>query len=202
MSASPADRHATRSRETQARLLDATIAGLVELGYAGLTVRWVADRAGVTRGALQHHYGSKAELVAAAVRHLGALAVEGTESALASLPQDDSRVEAFVDTLWSLHSSALFVAGLELWAAARLDPSLATVVDQVEDDLSGALKRVATGLGPLADREGFAVDLEQVAATMRGFAMRSGLPRSAPRSVTWADVRPRMVALLAGITGN
>lgn len=61
---------AGRSAATRARLLDATIECLVEHGYTGTTTTAVAQRAGVSRGAQLHHYGTREQLVAAAVGHL------------------------------------------------------------------------------------------------------------------------------------
>ncbi len=57
-------RHATRTA-----LLDATIACLGEFGYAGTSISTIIDKAGVSRGALLHHYPSKNELIAHAIVH-------------------------------------------------------------------------------------------------------------------------------------
>jgi AcrR family transcriptional regulator len=45
-----------RSRVTRKRLLEATVRCLAELGWSGTTVLVVAERAGVSRGAAQHHF--------------------------------------------------------------------------------------------------------------------------------------------------
>ena len=45
-----------RSRATRKRLLEAAIECLAELGWTGTTVAIVAERAGVSRGAAQHHF--------------------------------------------------------------------------------------------------------------------------------------------------
>ena len=50
----------------RARLLDATVDCLVAGGYAKLSTNDVVRRAGVSRGALAHHFPTKSELVAAA----------------------------------------------------------------------------------------------------------------------------------------
>ena len=68
---------AERTAETTAKLLDATADCLVERGYAGTSTVEVCRRAGVSRGALVHHFPSKDDLVAAAV-HFG----RGTHSAI------------------------------------------------------------------------------------------------------------------------
>src|SRR6185369_6387055 len=61
---------AERSATTRARLLDATIACLHDLGYAGTSTPEIARRAGLSRGAQLHHFPTKAELVTSAVEHL------------------------------------------------------------------------------------------------------------------------------------
>ncbi len=61
---------AERSSATREALLDATIAWLVEDGYANTTTSRVAERAGVSRGAHLHHFQTRQALVAAAIEHL------------------------------------------------------------------------------------------------------------------------------------
>ena len=59
-----------RREATRNALLEATIQCLVQQGYAGTTTRAVAERAGVSAGALQHHFASKQELVSEAISYL------------------------------------------------------------------------------------------------------------------------------------
>src|SRR5690242_5936361 len=59
-----------RRAETRAKLLDAAIESLLEVGYAATTTRAVAQRAGVSSGAQTHHFPRRVDLVAAAVEHL------------------------------------------------------------------------------------------------------------------------------------
>ena len=59
-----------RREDTRARLLAATIECLVEHGYAGTTTQRVQDRAGLSRGALLHHFATKEALLVAAVSHV------------------------------------------------------------------------------------------------------------------------------------
>jgi AcrR family transcriptional regulator len=62
---------AERRTVTRAKVLTATIDCLVEHGYANTSTRHIAKRAGMTVGALQHHFASKADLMAAALQTLG-----------------------------------------------------------------------------------------------------------------------------------
>ena len=61
---------AERSAATREALLDATIACLVEDGYANTTTSRVAERAGVSRGAHLHHFQTRQALLAAAMERL------------------------------------------------------------------------------------------------------------------------------------
>lgn len=59
-----------RSRATRQRLLEAAVACLAEHGWAGSTVSVVAERAGVSRGAAQHHFPTREDLFTAAVEYV------------------------------------------------------------------------------------------------------------------------------------
>ena len=60
-----------RSRATRAKLLDAALVCLAELGWTASTVAVVAERAGVSRGAAQHHFPTREALFTAALEHVG-----------------------------------------------------------------------------------------------------------------------------------
>lgn len=53
-----------RGQDTVARLLDATLACLARGGYAGLSIATITAEAGLTRGALFHHFNTKADISA------------------------------------------------------------------------------------------------------------------------------------------
>jgi AcrR family transcriptional regulator len=112
-----------RRERTRELLLDATVSCLVELGYSGTTVHEICRRAGLSRGAQQHHFTTKAELMAAAVEHLAErLRVEVTATLV--LPLGPERVAEAIDVLWRGFSGELSTAALELWVAARTDEEL------------------------------------------------------------------------------
>lgn len=56
-----------RRAATQTALLEATIDCLGQYGYAGTSISAIIEKAGVSRGALLHHYPSKNELIAHAI---------------------------------------------------------------------------------------------------------------------------------------
>lgn len=121
-----------RSEETRARLMEATVQCLVEYGYVGTTTSRVAEKSGLTRGAQVHHFGSKDELVVAALGYTAARIATSALEDLRKLPKGDDTLEVGLDMLWRLHRGPIFIAFAELWVAARTDPALAQHVRTVE----------------------------------------------------------------------
>jgi AcrR family transcriptional regulator len=115
---------AERRASTRAKLLDATIACLIDLGYAGTTTTEIADRAGVSRGAQLHHFPTKADLVTTAVEHLFERRHREFLQAFACRPAGADAAAAAIDILWSMVSGPTFHAWLELAVAARTDAQL------------------------------------------------------------------------------
>jgi len=113
-----------RSSAMRARLLDATVECLLELGYGGTTTVEIARRAGVSRGAQLHHFPTKAELVITAVEYLAERRHREFTEAFAKLPPGTDRATAAIDLLWPILSGPTFYAWLELAVAARTDEEL------------------------------------------------------------------------------
>ena len=123
--APPTSAHRERSLATRARLVEAAIDRLSELGYVGATTPLIARSAGVTRGALQHHFASRVDLDIAVIDHVAtALNFRLDAEALArrTLPE---RVAALVDAYWRAFDGPLFRAALHIWLAVLRDPPVA-----------------------------------------------------------------------------
>ena len=121
-----------RTRAMRARLLEATVQCLVEVGFAGTSTTLVSQRAGVSRGAQLHHFPTKNDLVVAAVEHLTEVRRVELVEALASMPTGPGRTRAVVAALGEHFSSDVFTAALELWVAARSDEQLMAAVAPLE----------------------------------------------------------------------
>src|SRR3954469_8080644 len=115
---------AERTAETTAKLLDATAECLAELGYARTSTTEICRRAGVSRGAMLHHFPSKAVLVAAACEHIFDRRVEEFRVAIAAVPAGGDRIGAAIDITWGMFKSDTFAAWYELIMAGRTDPDL------------------------------------------------------------------------------
>ncbi|MFD0315710.1 TetR/AcrR family transcriptional regulator [Streptomyces flavalbus] len=133
-----------RSRATRQRLLAAAVACLAEHGWAGSTVAVVAERAGVSRGAAQHHFPTREDLFTAAVEYVA----EERSTALRALfpegAQDDRR--AVVAALVDLYTGPLFRAALHLWVAASNEEQLRPRVTELEARVGRETHRIAVEL--------------------------------------------------------
>ncbi|MFF4168737.1 TetR/AcrR family transcriptional regulator [Streptomyces sp. NPDC001744] len=126
-----------RSRATRQRLLEAAVSCLAEHGWAGSTVSVVAERAGVSRGAAQHHFPTREDLFTAAVEYVA----EERSHALRALPAGDrgAAVAALVD----LYTGPLFRAALHLWVAATGEDQLRARVTELEARVGREAHRIA-----------------------------------------------------------
>jgi AcrR family transcriptional regulator len=130
---------AERTAAMRTRLLDATIECLVTYGYAGTTTPRVAQLAGVTRGAQIHHFGSKEDLVVAAVEHLAQQRAHVAIRELSRVQDSPDPAATILDFIWEAHQGPMFTAALELWVAARTDPRLARHIERVEPVVNSTL---------------------------------------------------------------
>ena len=141
---------AQRREQTRTALLDATIDCLVDIGYARTSVQEICARAGVSKGAVQHHFTAKAELMAAAVEHLTTKLRLQLAKSLDELPGGGTGVAAAIDLLWTGYSGTLSTAVTELWVAARTDPELRAAIRPVDRALGRAtLEHVTQVAGDL-----------------------------------------------------
>lgn len=106
---------AERREGTRRKILEAVVASIAEVGFQRTTATRIAARAGVTWGAVQHHYGGKDGILAAVlddtfdrfVAHFGDLADA------ADLPLEVRSVR-FVERAWRHFGSAHFRSTFEI----------------------------------------------------------------------------------------
>lgn len=133
-----------RSRITRQRLLEAAVECLAEHGWTGSTVAVVAERAGVTRGAAQHHFPTREDLFTAAVEHVAAERLAAVQAHANALPPPGpARTEAVVDMLVRLYTGQLFRAALQLWVAAATEEPLRERVVALENRVGREAHRAA-----------------------------------------------------------
>jgi len=163
-----------RSHAMRARILEATLECLAELGYAGTTTIVVAEHAGVSRGAQLHHFPTRASLISAAVQHLFAQLTERYERGFTRVPAGAERIGAAVDLLWEIFQDARLTAVLELYVAARTDEELHRELVPIAERHHEKVLRLARGYFPDASLDGqaFAALLDVVLDALQGLAVR------------------------------
>ena len=113
-------------------ILDAALECFVSIGYANTTTARIAERAGVSRGAMLHHFPSKTELMLAAVEYLHDKLVELYNSHIGQIPIElpvDERNRRGLQGYWNYLRSDLYVAYHELCVAGRTDPELQNILE-------------------------------------------------------------------------
>lgn len=113
-----------RSRATRLRLLEATIDCLATLGWDATTVAVAAERAGVSRGASQHHFRTKQDLITAALEHMFDTRIAEIRARALDLPDGHGRTETVVTKMVDYFTGPLFKAALQVWTAAASDQAL------------------------------------------------------------------------------
>lgn len=133
-----------RSRATRRKLLEAAVSCLAERGWSGSTVSAVAERAGVTRGAAQHHFPTREDLFTAAIEHVAEEWLDAVRERARALPRDGaSRTRAVVDMLVGVYTGPLFRAALHLWVAAADEEQLRPRVNALETRIGREAHRLA-----------------------------------------------------------
>ncbi len=122
-----------RSRTTRRRLLDAAVECLSEVGWSGSTIAVVAQRAGVSRGAAQHHFPTREDMFTAAIRHVAQTRLADLRESVRRLPKGLARTEALVELLVDLYTGPSFRAALQLWVQASTDERLRERVVPLEE---------------------------------------------------------------------
>jgi AcrR family transcriptional regulator len=121
-----------RSRATRRRLLATAVRCLAEHGWEVSTVAFIAAEAGISRGAVQHHFRTREALILAALEHM----FDERAGLLDALPDPDGagpdRVHAVVSGLVEAIGGELFRAALQVWTVAAADEELRAAVVPLE----------------------------------------------------------------------
>jgi len=106
--------HAERSAYTRERVMAAVVESIADVGYQRTTATAIAQRAGVTWGAVQHHFGDKDGILMAVLedsfQRLATTLGEGPAKADGL----DRRAARFVERAWLHFSSAHYRSTFEI----------------------------------------------------------------------------------------
>lgn len=194
----PRRTQAERRAATKSALLEAALSSLVEDGYANMTTRRVAERAGVSQGTQQHYWSTKAEFVFEALRYAtDKLTADARTTLDVSDITDPRRHERLLDTLWRIHQSDTFKASMELWVAARTDAELRRHLMSLEAEITGVIGAMAKDLlPPGAQRRGALEVLDLAMSAVRGYAMLAPVVPDEVLERRWRLARRHIAASL------
>ncbi len=117
-----------RREDTIARVLDASIETIIEVGYARTSAALIAKRAEVSDGAIFRHFPTMRDLMAATLREAGRRQLDLYESRIAQIPADASPLEELLKITRDLTANSTNIVIHELWVAARTDEQLREIL--------------------------------------------------------------------------
>ncbi|QLY30721.1 TetR/AcrR family transcriptional regulator [Nocardia huaxiensis] len=173
--ATPNEPKQDRSRATRQRLLEATIDCLAEMGWAAATVAVVAERAGVSRGAAQHHFPTREDLITAALDYMfdtRMVQAMAEAKSLGGIAEGVGRTEAVVTALVEGYTTPFFRAALQVWTHAAADPALRELIVPMEARFGRTQHRLAVDALGVDDSDPVAHHLVQATLDMaRGLGL-------------------------------
>ncbi|XVX20509.1 TetR/AcrR family transcriptional regulator [Actinomycetota bacterium] len=181
-----------RSRATRQRLLEATVECLATRGFHATSVGAIAAEAGISRGALQHHFPTREDLIIAALDYMFG---ERTAAARALTPPTErgaARVRKVVADLMDLYMGELFRAALQVWTVAAADPVLRDRIVPLERKFARGVHAIAVELLEVDDSDPHVRGLIQATLDMaRGLALADILTDDSRRRArvldAWSD---------------
>jgi AcrR family transcriptional regulator len=140
-----------RREETVARLLDASIDTIVEVGYARASAAVIAKRAQVSDGALFRHFPTMGDFMAATAHEVMRRQLDLFTKRVAEIPADKPALEAAVKIHWDVSANATNTVMFELLVAARTDEKLRVTLQDVIVEYAANILDTAKAL-PGADQ--------------------------------------------------
>jgi AcrR family transcriptional regulator len=164
-----------RSTLTKFRLTEAGAKQLVEAGLAGTSTIAVAQRAGVSQGALFRHFPSKPVLLAAVVEYLLAEFVADFDQEITKRRKKKGvdPIHASCVVLWKIFRRPEMRAVFEVYVAARTDATLAKLLTPILEKHRASILEEAQLLFPevKGKREDFEAAVDAVVYAMQGAAL-------------------------------
>lgn len=169
----PRTSQAERSQATQQHLIATAIQVIQDKGYEAASIYEVAKTAGMTPGAVQHHFESKAVLMMNVLSQL----IESDDRTGALWPHPDAplseRARHFVHAVWNLvYAQPRFIAAWNTYLACRSTPQLLTHIAGLRQDLNLRMRHGFLAAFPelqgQPDAEGF---IAMVFSTLRGLGL-------------------------------
>lgn len=161
---------AIKSAKTRSRLIDATIRCLVKYGYFNTTTLKVAEDAGLSRGAMLHHFENRLQLLQATLIELHHKQLRAFRRSAGTLEHDASTL---LHAYWDQLTRPNFIAFQELAMASRTDKDIAATLEPVRLEFRERWHDLAIELFPewRDDPRAFKIALALAQSTLEGMAI-------------------------------
>jgi len=150
-------KNAERSAATRRQILEATIQCLDTSGYGAVTNIRVADLAGVSRGAMMHHFPTRQALIIATVEYAYETLNQYRADEVAKVPPGLDRYRAIMDLSVITQRMPEGMALNEIRIGSRSDPEIRDAVtpmmSAISEDYVRMVSRIAREAGLKATRE-------------------------------------------------
>lgn len=140
-------RNVERSAATRKQILEATIRCLDEGGYGAVTNIRVADAAGVSRGAMMHHFPTRQALIIATVEYTHEKLNRIRAAEMQQFPPGLARFRAIMDLSLVTQRMPEGMALNEIRIGSRSDPEIREVVTPMMSAISEDYVRMVTRIG-------------------------------------------------------
>lgn len=164
-----------RSTETRRKLIEAGICVSKESGYANLTIAKVAQHAGLTNGAMQHHFSSRDELVLGMLDALYPVLDMPFEDIASRKLSVRERVGTFIDLLWQIYSRPEYLVIWDIAFGTRADAQLRLKLQAYQRDVAARIrKQLAASFADIdLTPEGADQIFSLAISCLRGFALQA-----------------------------
>lgn len=173
-----------RGDDTRAKIIEETVRCVVEEGFPAATAKHVAERAGVTWGVIQYHFGDRNGLLMAVVDDGVARLLDSLSTAeVTDLPLRQ-RIETVVNIAWNCYSSPTSLAAFEILRATRGEASMRHLLEMNE---------AISDLGRLISDDPAHRDVAEVIwAALRGMVLAEMIVN---QSIDWQRERRTLVEM-------
>ncbi|WP_375286581.1 TetR/AcrR family transcriptional regulator [Sphingomonas sp.] len=163
---------AERREETSGRAIDAAIKCLYRDGYSATTTLSVAAEAGISRGALLHHFPTKVDLIEAVALEVVRRSQKRRRDFITAHPRGLPRFAAITEASWETLQEPAAMTLLEILMASRGDAELAARLPGIMGVMS---EWQQSGMREIAHDVGFHDDERLNAMSMLHQAAMRGL---------------------------
>ncbi len=110
---------ALKAKATKDKILLAVVTLINESGYSSASSTAIAKQAGITWGAVQHHYGNKDEILLAVMDMARDVYIQSLKHPSLTTGTLAERVDRFINIVWTHYKSDLYFAFSEIVMATR-----------------------------------------------------------------------------------